>query len=274
MDPNEYEIMYRAEQSHWWYQGMAAITKRVLEIFYAPDAGLRILDAGCGTGAGLFFLSQYGKVFGLDISPEDLRFCADRGCTEVARASVMALPFQGEAFDLVTSFDILYFEGIQDTTALNETSRVLRPGGRLLIRVPAFDWLRGTHDVKVSTAHRYTAKELAGKLVKSGFEIELLSYANMILFPLALLKRLSERWLPPQEDSDLSVKVGAFSGLFRRCLVLESRLIPKWRLPFGLSVVAVAKKNSSVHPSIPWSPLAPPKAGKPQGERLNPSLHI
>ena len=245
MDPKEYEIMYQAEQSHWWYQGMAAITRVILEIFYAPGSGLRILDAGCGTGAGLLFLSQYGSVTGLDISAHALRFCAERGCTEIGRASVMALPFQEETFDLVTSFDILYFEGIHDEIALLETARVLRPGGRLLIRVPAFDWLRGTHDVKVSTAHRYTSKELALKLATGGLEIEFLSYANMILFPFALLKRLTEKWrLAPQQDSDIAVNVGAFSGLLRGCLVLESRLIRFWRFPFGLSVVAVAKKDS------------------------------
>jgi len=245
METREYEIMYRAEQSHWWYQGMAAITKSVLDVFYAPGSGLAILDAGCGTGAGLLFLSQYGSVIGLDISSDALRFCAGRGCTEVVGASVMALPFRDETFDLVTSFDILYFEGIHDETALKETARVLRPGGRLLIRVPAFDWLRGAHDAKVSTAHRYTSKELAGKLGKSGFEIELLSYANMILFPIALLKRFTEKWcLAPQQDSDIALNVGAFSGLLRKCLVLESKLIRFWCFPFGLSVVAVAKKHA------------------------------
>jgi SAM-dependent methyltransferase len=156
----------------------------------------------------------------------------------------MALPFPNETFDLVTSFDILYFEGIHDETALDETVRVLRPGGRLLIRVPAFDWLRGAHDVKVSTAHRYTSEELKAKLRKSGLEIELLSYANMLLFPLALLKRFTEKWrIAPQQDSDIAVGVGPFSGLLRGCLVLESTLIPRWRLPFGLSVVAMARKS-------------------------------
>jgi SAM-dependent methyltransferase len=154
----------------------------------------------------------------------------------------MDLPFRYKTFDLVTSFDILYFKGIHDEVALQEAARVLNAGGRLLIRVPAFDWLRGTHDARVSTAHRYTSKELAEKLVKSGFEIEFMSYANMILFPFALLKRLSERWLTPQEDSDIAVKVGVFSDFLRKCLVLESRLIPHWRLPFGLSVVALGKK--------------------------------
>ena len=129
--------MYRAEQSHWWYQGMAALTRSVLEIFYAPGSGLTILDAGCGTGGGLLFLSRYGSVTGLDISAHALCFCAERECTKVTRASVMALPFREKSFDLVTSFDILYFEGIDDQTALRETARVLRPGGRLLIRVPA-----------------------------------------------------------------------------------------------------------------------------------------
>jgi SAM-dependent methyltransferase len=246
VDPREYEIMYRAEQSHWWYQGMEAVTRRILERFYAPGSGLTILDAGCGTGAGILFLSRYGTVTGLDISDQALHFCAERRCTEIARASVMALPFGDGAFDLVTSFDILYFEGIHDEIALQETARVLRPGGRLLIRVPAFDWLRGTHDTKVSTAHRYTAGELAAKLTRSGFEIEFLSYANMLLFPLALLKRFAEKWrLVRQQDSDIAVNVGAFSGFLRTCLVLESRIIPWLRLPFGLSVVAIAKKSSS-----------------------------
>jgi ubiquinone/menaquinone biosynthesis C-methylase UbiE len=244
VDPREYEIMYRAEQSHWWYQGMAAITRSILEIFYLPGSGLAILDAGCGTGAGLLFLSQYGSVTGLDISDHALHFCAERGCTEVTRASVMALPFREKSFDLVTSFDILYFEGIHDGAALQEAARVLRPSGRLLIRVPAFDWLRGTHDARVSTAHRYTSKELADKLVKRGFEIEFMSYANMILFPLAVLKRFFERWrLTPQQDSDIAVNMGVFSVLLKGCLVLESRLIRICRLPFGLSVVAMAKKT-------------------------------
>jgi ubiquinone/menaquinone biosynthesis C-methylase UbiE len=243
VDLREYDIMYRAEQSHWWYQGMAEITRSILEIFYGPGSDLRILDAGCGTGAGLLFLSRYGSVTGLDISPHALHYCAERGCTDIARASVMALPFQKESFDLVTSFDILYFQGIRDETALQETARILRPGGRLLLRVPAFDWLRGTHDARVSTAHRYTSKELSEKLAKGGFEVEFMSYANAILFPLALVKRFCERWCASsQQDSDLALNMGAFSRLLRSCLVLESKLIRFWRLPFGLSVVAVGKK--------------------------------
>ena len=123
--------MYRAEQSHWWYRGMGEITRRLLETFCEPRSDMRILDAGCGTGAGLLFLSRYGSATGLDISGHALRFCAGRGCRNLTKASVTALPFREESFDLVTSFDILYFEGIDDAVALRETARVLRPGGVL-----------------------------------------------------------------------------------------------------------------------------------------------
>ena len=248
MDLKEYEIMYRSEQSHWWYQGMAAITRSLIRGLGIEGSGLRILDAGCGTGAGLMFLAQYGLVTGIDISGHALRFCAARGRRELARASVMALPFRERIFDLVTSLDILYFRGIHDRTALKEAKRVLRPGGRLLIRVPAFDWLRGIHDMRVSTAHRYTSRELANKLASIGFEVEYIGYANMFLFPFAVFKRFFEKSLFSHKGCDLEVDVGILSGLLKHCLVLESRLIPKWCLPFGLSVVAVGRKLSGGSP--------------------------
>ena len=243
MEPKEYEIMYRAEESHWWYRGMSAITERMMETYFSPGALPHILDAGCGTGGGILFLSRYGTVTGVDISSDAVRFCSERGCKKVVKGSVMALPFLSETFDLVTSFDILYFEKIDDRVALREASRVLRPGGKMIVRVPAFNWLRGTHDIKVSTRHRYTLRELAGKMAQSGFEIELINYANTILFPAAALKRLLEKWMPPQRDSDITLEMGIFSKILNLCLLVESRVITKWRFPFGLSVIALARKK-------------------------------
>jgi SAM-dependent methyltransferase len=245
MEPREYEIMYLAEGSHWWYQGMSAITQRIMETHLSPAAGGRphILDAGCGTGGGMLFLSRYGMVTGIDISSDAVSFCSERGCKRVVKGSVMALPFLSESFDLVTSFDILYFKNIDDGVALREASRVLRPEGRMIIRVPAFNWLRGTHDNKVSTRHRYTLRELAGKMERNGFEIDFINYANTILFPAAAVKRFLEKWLPPQRDSDVTLEMGAFSNILKLCLLLESRIIMKWRFPFGLSVVALGRKK-------------------------------
>src|SRR5512143_3121114 len=117
MEQGEYQIMFMAEESHWWYQGMAAITKKILKTFCPSRRNLRILDAGCGTGGGMLFLSQYGAVTGIDVSPHSIHYCLRRGFRTLARASVMALPFPDESFDLVTSFDILYFEDIRDEQA-------------------------------------------------------------------------------------------------------------------------------------------------------------
>ena len=232
-----------AEESHWWYLGMAAITKEILETFCPSRRNLRILDAGCGTGGGMLFLSQYGTVTGIDVSPHSIHYCLRRGCRTLARASVMALPFPDESFDLVTSFDILYFEDIRDEQALQESARVLTPGGRILIRVPAFDWLRGVHDIRVSTGHRYTLPELKKKLEQSGLRVEFANYANTLLFPLVVLKRFSENFIPTQRNSDISIDAGCVGNLFKKCLVFESRLITKCRFPFGVSIFALARKE-------------------------------
>jgi hypothetical protein len=113
----------------------------------------------------------------------------------------------------------------------------------MLIRVPAFDWLRGVHDLKVSTHHRYTRKELREKMTETGLEPEFINYANMFLLPLVFLKRLSEKWLPPQKESDLSINLGSFSTLLELALSIESRLITKLRFPFGTSLIAVGRKG-------------------------------
>jgi len=242
MDWKEYEMMHLTEDTHWWYRGMACIARRLIEEFCWTGKRLRILDAGCGTGGSIGLLSPFGQVFAFDLSPCALQFCQTRRMAAL-RASVMALPFEDRSFDLITSFDVLYFKGIDDRVALEESARVLVPGGRMLIRVPAFDWLRGVHDVKVSTHHRYTRQELREKLVESGLEPEFINYANMFLFPFVFLKRLSEKWLPPQEGSDLSINLGSFSAFLEFSLSFESRLITKLRFPFGTSLIAVGRKG-------------------------------
>lgn len=242
MEPREYEIMYMAEESHWWYKGMAKITQAVMETYYPRGANLRILDAGCGTGAGMALLSGYGNVTGFDICFQALHFSMARSHKQLALASLMEIPFADEAFDLVTSFDALYFMDIQDNMALQEFARILVPGGRIIVRVPAFDWLRGVHDIRVSTGHRYTLKELSGKMKDNGLRPEFMSYANTILFPLVLLKRLLERWLPLQTESDIAIDLKWLDKLFKLCLIFESSLITKWSLPFGLSIIGVGRK--------------------------------
>ncbi|MEW6668804.1 MAG: class I SAM-dependent methyltransferase [Thermodesulfobacteriota bacterium] len=242
MDAAEYQLMYKVEDSHWWYQGMAAVMRSVLESRSVLGGNLSILDAGCGTGGTMSWLSDYGKVAGLDFSARALHYSRKRGHNRVVQASVTNLPFAPETFDLVVSLDVLYFAHVQDELALREFLRVLVPGGRILLRLPAYNWLRGAHDRQVSTAHRYTRKEVREKLLRNGMTPELLTYVNTFLFPAVAVKRMLDRFLSAPPSSDLAVEMKAMAGFLRGCLRLESRLIRWGTLPFGLSIVGLARK--------------------------------
>lgn len=245
MDPREYELMYQVESHHWWYQGMEVITRSVLNHWLPKRSALRILDAGCGTGVAMTtYLTDYGMVTGVDLHPQALDFCRKRNAKLLACASVLNLPFASASFDLITSFDVLYERAVpSDMDAVREFARLLIPGGYLLLRLPAYDWLRGQHDRIVHTNRRYTttlAKEL---LENSGLVVEHLSYANTFLFPLAMLKRLGEKIFPPNDvKSDLALDVGILNKIFKFILSLEAPFVSNIGLPYGLSVIAVGRK--------------------------------
>jgi ubiquinone/menaquinone biosynthesis C-methylase UbiE len=248
LDPEEYEIMYGVEGSHWLYSGMRAITERLLDRCCPPASRLKILDAGCGTGAGMTtYLNKYGEVTGVDISEIALGFCRKRRAERLSQASITDLPFAPGVFDLVTSFDVLYEQAVaNDRTALKEFARVLKREGHLLLRLPAYNWLRGQHDQVTHTARRYVTAQVSEMLQECGFEPGQITYANMFLFPVALLKRMLERLHKNREPkSDLAIKVGPFNNILMGILSLEAPLISRASLPFGLSVIALARKRQS-----------------------------
>jgi SAM-dependent methyltransferase len=190
------------------------------------------------------YLADYGTVTGFDVSPLALRLCRERLLTHLARASVTEIPFCSDCFDLITSFDVLYERAvIKDSDAMDEFYRVLHPGGFLLLRLPAYDWLRGQHDITIHTARRYTIKKVTNLLIDSGFRTICITYANTFLFPPAMAKRLLERiWPPGPDSSDLSVDVGVFNDLFKKILSSEAFFTTRMVLPFGLSVLALGQK--------------------------------
>lgn len=244
MDPREYELMYQVEDRHWWYRGMGIITRALLER-WVPPGGNRILDAGCGTGAAMTsYLAERGRVTGIDLVPQALEFCRMRNARQLARASVLILPFAAACFDLVTSFDVLCERAVTDEKmALREFHRVLAPKGKVLLRLPAYGWLRGRHDERVHIKHRYTKEQVDGLLRESGFTVRHLSYANTVLFPLAAAKRLSEGIFPTGgAQSDLSINVGMLNGIFSSILAGEAFFVARYGLPFGLSVIAIGEK--------------------------------
>ena len=162
------------------------------------------------------------------------------------RGSVGALPLQSECFDLVTSFDVLYHRAVIDEqVALAETVRVLRPGGRLLLRLPAYQWLTSQHDRSVHGRHRYTARETKTMLAAAGLELERLSYINSLLLPLPVLQRLLERVWPfsGSAASDLELPSPLINATLQTTLYLEAAWLRAGRrFPGGLSILALAQK--------------------------------
>ncbi len=239
MRVEEYERMFRAEETLWWYVGMRAIS---LELLGAPrQPAPRLLDAGCGTGSNLVHLKARSRPVGVDLSPEAVEFCKSRGVA-VTRASLLALPFGDDSFDEVTSFDVLYHQWVaDDRAAIREMTRVLRPGGLLLLRVPALKALWGAHDEAVQSRHRYTRAEVVRLLAGAGLEVQRATYANFFLLPLLGVRRTLDRAMA-RKGSDVESLPAPVDRLFRALLLLEARLIRVIPLPLGASVFALARK--------------------------------
>ena len=189
-----YADTYALEEDFWWFVGMRAIGHAFLAPRYPPDHRLDILDVGCGTGANLqLLLRPYGRVVGLDFAHDAVARAQTRAPGRVVQASGDAIPFADESFDLVTAFGVICQLGLRsDQAALEECWRVLRPGGRVLLRVPAYPWLYAQHDRVGETRQRYSRRALIAVLERSGFEVEKVTHANMLLFPAALAKRRIE----------------------------------------------------------------------------------
>jgi SAM-dependent methyltransferase len=239
----EYRRMYEAEETQWWYAGQRAIAGALLSpALSGPAAGRRLLDAGCGTGFNLLALGRLGRATGVDLSAEAIAFCRARG-VRATRASVLALPFAEGTFDAVTSFDVLYHAWVTDDgAAVRELARVLRPGGLLLVRVPALRALWGAHDVEVQSRHRYTRGELTALLHSAGLEVVRATYCNSILFPVLLARRTLDRALA-REGSDVGFLPAPLEWVFGRALRAEAALVRTgMSFPVGASVVAVARK--------------------------------
>jgi SAM-dependent methyltransferase len=247
MRHDEYRRMFQAEAGHWWYAGMRRIMSSMLESLpHRAGNPARTLDAGCGTG---FNLSELGlSAVGVDASDEALVFCRMRGIENAVRADIAALPFSDGAFDRVFSLDVLSDRGVaDDRRALAELSRVLAPGGVLVVRVPALGILSRAHDEAVETHRRYRLSELTGMLEAARLSVLRVSYCNTILMPAiaarALFDRIRRRSVSrPPARSELDPLPDWLESTFRSCLEIEARWLRRRNLPLGASLVAIAIK--------------------------------
>jgi ubiquinone/menaquinone biosynthesis C-methylase UbiE len=245
MNPQEYDRMRQLEDWYWWFVARREAALRFTEDFRPSREPLRVLDAGCGTGALLDRLESRpgAEVYGLDFSGQALAYTRQRGHLHLVQADLTKLPFPDGTFDVITALDVV--EHIrEDEGALREVNRVLRPGGVLLVSVPAFRFLWGPHDTALQHMRRYTAAEVAGLMRRTGFRVSKLTYLLALLFPAFVAQRLLIRLRPHAENPQAQlVTVGKLMNRFLiRLQSLELAVARRLSLPFGATVFCVAQK--------------------------------
>jgi SAM-dependent methyltransferase len=240
-----YDRYYEIEGRHWWFRGRAQIIARViasLEIPAASSAGLRILDVGTGTGAMLPILRRFGEVQGVDANERAVAYCHARGET-VLHIEDHRLPFADGSVDLLTALDVL--EHIEDDrAALREIRRVLAPEGRFVATVPANPWMWGAQDEVSHHFRRYTAASLRSTIAGAGLAPDRITHFNTLLFPPIAAVRLLRRLKPAGEvrsDFEMPGGEGASNRLLARLFGSEARWLRRADLPFGVSLLTVAR---------------------------------
>lgn len=255
-DPDFYKPLFAIEDRHFWFQArnrmVAALTRQATG---SLPAGYRVLEIGFGTGNVLKVLEsvcELGCVYGMDLFDEGGQYARSRAAVPLVKGDVLAPPF-GSSFDLVCLFDVLeHIE--QDHDALQRVFDLLKPGGRLLITVPAFRSLWSYWDEAAHHVRRYTRQPLANSMRKAGFEVEFDSYVMMSIFPLvwvgrrlAGLRQLNSVNQPEEQVDALALNElrvtplvnPILTGILGAETLLTARRI---RLPFGTSLTALARR--------------------------------
>lgn len=243
MQSHHYPILYQVEETHWWYLGRRRIIQSLVEKIRTtlPNAKPKILDVGCGTGANLKMLAAYGSAEGVDISPQAVDFCRERGLDSVKLGAIEHLPYESGSFELVTALDVV--EHLDDDVAgLREMRRVLRRDGRILLFVPAFMFLWGVQDDVSNHRRRYTLPSLLQAVEAAGFAVEWASYANISFFLPVLVVRSVMRWLGLRAATEYGINISLLNGPFSSLFAAERFVLERGKIPFGVSAVCIARR--------------------------------
>jgi SAM-dependent methyltransferase len=235
--------MARAQHAHWWFRARREIIGRVIGRLRLP-AGARLLEIGAGTGGNLAMLGRHGELCAME-SDDFARQHACEASGLAVRAGHLpdAVPFADGSFDLVCLLDVL--EHIDDDcAALRRVRTLLRPGGRVLLTVPAYQWLYGAHDRAHHHRRRYSAREVRRKARQAGFEVQRCGYFNTLLLPLVVARRLGQRAGQATDSGDAALPGPALNRLLHAVFSSERWLVPRLLFPFGTSVLAVLGRGA------------------------------
>lgn len=236
-----------AEQRHFWFRGLRQFIRPLVARATAGVRNPRLLDCGCGTGANLAVLGEFGQQFGFDLSSVGPTFARGYGQTRLAQASIARIPYSDHCFDVVTAIDVLYtLEENDERDAVAETFRVLRPGGVLIVNVAALSLLRGRHALRGNEVRRSSRRRLRRVLQRAGYTVERLTYTNFSLFPIILAVRLTQRLLglatPEETGIEMHVPPAIINESLAVLLTVEASLLRVMDMPIGSSLLCVARR--------------------------------
>ncbi len=239
MDRIIYDRMAEHDSQHWWYRARRKVLASVIAREISMPKGARILEIGCGTGHNLGMLGSFGTVDAIEIDPASRAIAAERLGKPVSDAPLPELAGVAEAsYDLIALLDVL--EHIADDhAALVAIAKRLKPGGRILLTVPAHPWMWSGHDVANHHQRRYTKSGFRSAIEGAGFRITTFSWLNALLFPAAVAQRLLAR-ATGKEGSDDALPPAPVNAVFEFVFGLEAQLVGRLPLPPGLSLIAVA----------------------------------
>jgi SAM-dependent methyltransferase len=244
MDERLMKTMLDVDEHHWWYRGRRRIIRAELERLPLPG-GARILDAGCGSGRTLEELREYGEVSGIELNPEAAEIARGRGECDVRVGRLEELPWEAGTFDLITCLDVIEHTP-DDRLTLSELRRVCKPGGWLLVTVPAYQVLWSVHDEANHHYRRYVRATLRSAAVQAGWLVQRMTSFNSLLLAPAAAVRLSQRRRMRRPNAtytpDLRLGAAWLNGVLERPLRIEARWLARGRtLPAGLSLLAVLR---------------------------------
>lgn len=236
-----YQDLFSLEESHWWHISKRRIIRNLMNR-YLNLKNPRILDIGCGTGKNIEELKDLGKIYGLDSSKEALKFCKKRGLNNLIFGSAEKTTLKNESFDLIMLLDVL--EHTNDNKTLDETYRILKKEGIIILTVPAFSWLWSNWDVVLHHRRRYTTKNLTQILKQKNFEIIKISYMySFLVLPAFIIRKIKSFFSKEDYSSDFKISSSFTNHLLNFISQLESFFILTTNIPFGTSIIAVARKK-------------------------------
>ena len=241
MDRIVYDRMAAHDSTHWWYRARREILSDYLTRLGGLPKDARILEIGCGTGHNLPMLARFGQVEAIEIDPAARAIASERLGRPVGDAPLPELPgIERSAYDLIAVLDVV--EHIEDDVAALAAMRdYLKPGGKILIAVPAHQWMWSAHDVVNHHHRRYSKATLGKAIAAAGLKHNGLRWFNSLLFPLAAASRIAGR-LTGKDDSDDSPPPGPVNALFETVFGLERHLVGRMPLTPGVSIVTLAQR--------------------------------